>query len=116
MFQGGVTDINTAKSVARKLYIQYCNGGQMERLAMERMLIDTYRIMVLFKQFRTNSISPLGKTSISTTTSWTSIAMEELPSMTSKPLQSSIWPAQKRSTYHPNKGLYKERQRETPGG
>ena len=33
MFQGGVTDINTAKSVARKLYIQYCNGSQMERMA-----------------------------------------------------------------------------------
>jgi hypothetical protein len=46
MFQGGVTDINTAKSVARKLYIQYCNGSQMERMATERMLVDTYRMMV----------------------------------------------------------------------
>lgn len=46
MMQGGVTDLATAKSVARKLYMQYCNGGQMERLAMERMLVDTYRVMV----------------------------------------------------------------------
>jgi len=46
MFQGGVTDINTAKSVARKLYIHYCNASQMERNATERMLIDTYRMMV----------------------------------------------------------------------
>ena len=46
MMQGGVTDINTAKAVARKLYMQYCNGGQMERMAMERMLIDTYKTMV----------------------------------------------------------------------
>jgi hypothetical protein len=34
MFQGGVTDVNTAKQVARKLYMQYCNGSQMERQAM----------------------------------------------------------------------------------
>lgn len=33
MFTGGVTDINTAKSVARKLYLQYCNDSQMKRLA-----------------------------------------------------------------------------------
>ena len=47
MFQGGVTDINTAKTIARKLYMQYCNGSQMQRLAMERMLVDTYKVMVL---------------------------------------------------------------------
>lgn len=29
MLQGGVTDIPTAKAVARKLYMQYCNSGQM---------------------------------------------------------------------------------------
>lgn len=81
MFQGGVTDINTAKSVARKLYMQYCNGGQMERLAMERMLIDTYRIMVTSQTFRTNSISLLVKTLISITTSLTSIVTVESPSM-----------------------------------
>lgn len=69
MFQGGVTDINTAKSVARKLYMQYCNSGQMERLAMERMLIDTYRIMVPPPLLRTNSTSPLAKTSTSITMS-----------------------------------------------
>ena len=46
MFQGGVTDIATAKLVARRLYSQYCSSGQMERASMERMLVDTYRIMV----------------------------------------------------------------------
>ena len=43
---GGVTDINTAKMIARKLYMQYSNGAQMERMAMERMLVDTYKVMV----------------------------------------------------------------------
>lgn len=46
MFQGGVTDINTAKLVARRLYMQYCSSSQMERNSMERMLVDTYKIMV----------------------------------------------------------------------
>jgi hypothetical protein len=46
MLQGGVTDINTAKAVARKLYFQYTNGNQLERQSMEKMLIDTYKIMV----------------------------------------------------------------------
>lgn len=46
MFQGGVTDLNTAKYIAKRLYMQYCNGSTMERNAMERMLVDTYKIMV----------------------------------------------------------------------
>jgi hypothetical protein len=47
MFQGGgVTDLNTAKAVARKLYLSYTNGSQMERQSMEKMLVDTYKIMV----------------------------------------------------------------------
>ena len=29
MFQGGVTDLNTAKHVAKRLYSQYCNGSNM---------------------------------------------------------------------------------------
>lgn len=53
MLQGGVTDINTAKAVARKLYMQYCNGGQMEKMAMERMLVDTYKVMVNMSKCRT---------------------------------------------------------------
>ena len=57
MQQGGVTDINTAKAIARKLYMQYCNGGQMEKMAMERMLVDTYRVMVLPLSFRTRLTS-----------------------------------------------------------
>ena len=67
MFQGGVTDINTAKAVARKLYMQYCNGGQMEKLAMERMLVDTYKVMVPLNSFRTKLINPQRTTSTYTT-------------------------------------------------
>ena len=85
MFQGGVTDINTAKAVARKLYMQFCSGGQMERLAMERMLVDTYKVMVRKKAFRTSSTSLPGRISISTTTSSTSTGMDESPLMTSRP-------------------------------
>lgn len=44
--QGGVTDLATAKAVARKLYMQYTSGSSMERQGMERMLVDTYKIMV----------------------------------------------------------------------
>ena len=43
---GGVTDLATAKSIARKLYMQYCNGSQMDTRNSERMLVDTYKIMV----------------------------------------------------------------------
>jgi hypothetical protein len=46
MLQGGVTDISTAKQVAKRLYMQYSGGSQMERSSMERMLVDTYKIMV----------------------------------------------------------------------
>lgn len=59
--QGGVTDIATAKMVARRLYTQYCNSSLMERNAMERMLVDTYKIMVLSISFRTKIINPLIK-------------------------------------------------------
>ena len=97
MQQGGVTDINTAKTIARKLYMQYCNGGQMERMAMERMLVDTYRVMVRSSLFRTKLISPLPTILISTIRSWTSIEMEESLLMTFRPFQSNIWPGQKRS-------------------
>ena len=55
---GGVTDINTAKGVARKLYMQYCNGGSMERIAMERMLVDTYKVMVFINRHRIRYTSP----------------------------------------------------------
>ena len=58
MLQGGVTDINTAKAVARKLYMQYCNGGQMERMAMERMLVDTYKVMVLAHSIQNKTYQP----------------------------------------------------------
>ena len=84
MQQGGVTGINTAKSIARKLYMQYCNSAQMERLAIENMLVDTYKIMVPLPPTRTNSISPPPATYTSTTTSSTSTETAESPSTTSK--------------------------------
>lgn len=57
MFQGGVTDITTAKVVAKRLYMQYCGSSQMERNSMERMLIDTYKIMVELIIYRIRIIS-----------------------------------------------------------
>ena len=48
MITGGVTDVNTARSVAKKLYANYSNGSSIEKHALEKMLIDTYKIMVLF--------------------------------------------------------------------
>lgn len=52
MNQNGVTDIATAKAIARKLYTTYSLGGQVERSAMEKMMIDTYKIMVLLIIYR----------------------------------------------------------------
>jgi hypothetical protein len=46
MFQGGVTDLGTAKKIAHHLFQSYSNGGNFERGAMERMMIDTYKILV----------------------------------------------------------------------
>jgi|JI10StandDraft_1071094.scaffolds.fasta_scaffold847252_1 hypothetical protein len=34
MFPGGVTDLATAKAIARKLYASYSMGGNFERNAM----------------------------------------------------------------------------------
>jgi hypothetical protein len=45
MNQGGVTDLATAKGIARKLYASYGLGGSFERGAMEKMMIDTYKIL-----------------------------------------------------------------------
>jgi len=43
---GGITDINTAKGIARRLFATYSQSEAMERKSMERMLVDTYKIMV----------------------------------------------------------------------
>lgn len=43
---GGITDIHTAKSVARRLFQTYAQGESLDKKAMERMLVDTYRLMV----------------------------------------------------------------------
>ncbi len=43
---GGITDINTAKAIAKKLFQTYSHGDIMDRKAMEKMLIDTYKVMV----------------------------------------------------------------------
>lgn len=48
MFQAGVTDLATAKAVARKLYASYTMGGNLEKGAMEKMMIDTYKILVTY--------------------------------------------------------------------
>ena len=45
MYQGGVTDLATAKGIARKLYASYGMGGNLDKGAMEKMMIDTYRIL-----------------------------------------------------------------------
>lgn len=44
--QSGVTDITTAKNIARKLFLSYANGSQIEKQSLEKMLSDTYKIMV----------------------------------------------------------------------
>ncbi len=91
-----MTDINTAKAVARKLYMQYCNGGQMERLAIERMLVDTYKIMVRLAPYRTNIISRPITILISITRFSTSIRMAESPLMTFRHWLLSILPGLKK--------------------
>ena len=46
MSQNGVTDMGTAKSIARKLFANYSYGGHLDKSAMEKMMIDTYKILV----------------------------------------------------------------------
>lgn len=43
---GGITDINTAKAIAKKLFHTYSHGDIMDKRAMEKMLVDTYKVMV----------------------------------------------------------------------
>ena len=50
MIEGGVTDVQTAKNVAKKLFQNYTNGSSLEKGVFEKMMIDTYKIMN--KQFR----------------------------------------------------------------
>lgn len=45
MYQGGVTDLGTAKGIARKLFASYAMGGSFDRNAMEKMMVDTYKIL-----------------------------------------------------------------------
>ena len=116
MLQGGVTDINSAKAVARKLYMQYCNGGQMERMSMERMLVDTYKVMVNAYSFRIKPINLPATTSISTIKYSTSIVMEESPLMILKLWLSNILPDHKKSKKIVKKILYKKCKRKTAGG
>lgn len=59
MFQAGVTDLATAKAIARKLYASYTMGGNLEKSAMEKMMIDTYKILVInICKLRINSTGP----------------------------------------------------------
>jgi hypothetical protein len=43
--ESGVTDINTAKQIAKKLYGSYMARDKVDK-GMENMMIDTYKIMV----------------------------------------------------------------------
>ena len=48
MFEvGGICDLQTAKNIARKLFAQYNNSldGSLEQKGMEKMMMDTYKIM-----------------------------------------------------------------------
>jgi hypothetical protein len=49
---GGITDIHTAKSVARRLFQTYTHGDTLDRKGMEKMLVDTYRLMVELQGLR----------------------------------------------------------------
>lgn len=91
MLQGGVTDINTAKAIARKLFMQYNRGNQMERMGMENMLVDTYKVMVHVLSFRTKLFNLPLTMSISTIRSLILTEMEELLFRISRHLLSSIW-------------------------
>ncbi len=63
MFQAGVTDLATAKAIARKLYASYTMGGNLEKSAMEKMMIDTYKILVInIWELRINNTDPRTKT------------------------------------------------------
>ena len=88
MFQVGVTDLNTAKHVAKRLYLQYCNGSSMERNAMELMLVDTYKIMVTEFISRTKIINQLHKISIFIIIYWILMVMAGSASMIFNP-----WPS-----------------------
>lgn len=46
MSQNGVTDMGTAKSIARKLFATYSYGSQVDKNSMEKMMVDTYKILV----------------------------------------------------------------------
>ena len=64
MNQNGVTDMGTAKSIARKLFATYTYGGQeyIDKSSMERMMVDTYKILVhKYLYFRTKTTVQLRK-------------------------------------------------------
>lgn len=102
MFQGGVTDIATSKLVARKLYMQYSSGSQMERQAMEKMLVDTYKIMVCYGVVRINSMYPPRRMSICILIFWIRMGMEGLVFKIFNPLLLSIWLDPKKSNTYLN--------------
>ena len=64
MNQNGVTDMGTAKSIARKLFANYTYGGQeyIDKSSMEKMMIDTYKLLVFLKKCRIKIIAQLPKT------------------------------------------------------
>lgn len=44
--ESGITDVNTAKQIAKKLYATYMVRDKPEK-GMENLMVDTYRIMVI---------------------------------------------------------------------
>lgn len=51
--------MGTAKSIARKLFSSYTYGGQVDKSAMEKMMVDTYKILVFLQLLRTRNIGQL---------------------------------------------------------
>ena len=116
MLQGGVTDINTAKAIARKLFMQYNRGNQMERMGMENMLVDTYKVMVHVLSFRTKLFN-LPLTMLTSTIRFSILTeMEELQSRISRHLLSNIWLNLTKSMFFYIQVLHQKRQAEIGGG
>lgn len=60
MNQNGVTDMGTAKSIARKLFANYSYGTQeyIDKSSMEKMMIDTYKLLVFLLSSQNKDYRP----------------------------------------------------------
>lgn len=91
MSQNGVTDMGTAKGIARKLFASYANGQQVEKSAMEKMMIDTYKILVPNRLPRTKITGQHPKMSTSMPMFLTSMGIAESLLKIFKRLRLNIW-------------------------